>query len=118
VSNHDRTLSTFWNELKPIGVRIPPLTCWPDHRTESVADASILRNARTWAIVIIIDLINWFKLPAHAQYAISTIRMSHDEERANGVGLEQKSDRAPRHWLDPLVRRLRRGGCGNQILQF
>jgi hypothetical protein len=29
--------------------------------------------------------------------------MSHDEERAAGVRLKQKRDRAPRHWLDPLV---------------
>ena len=32
-----------------------------------------------------------------------TIRMSHDEERARGARLEQQPDRAPRHWLDPLV---------------
>ena len=29
--------------------------------------------------------------------------MSHDEERARGTRLEQQRDRAPRHWLDPLV---------------
>ena len=29
--------------------------------------------------------------------------MSHDEERANGGRFQQKLDRAPRRWLDPLV---------------
>ena len=33
-----------------------------------------------------------------------TIRMSHAEERASDAQLEQQGDRAPRHWLDPLVR--------------
>jgi hypothetical protein len=42
-----------------------------------------------------------------------TIRMSHDEERAEGVPLEQQRDRAHRHWLHPLVRpaRLLRISC-------
>src|SRR2546426_11923443 len=34
-----------------------------------------------------------------------TMRMSHDEERGNGVPIRYECDRAPRHWLDPLVRR-------------
>ncbi len=34
---------------------------------------------------------------------LSTTRMSHAEERASGVDLEQHRCRAPRHWLDPLV---------------
>ena len=34
-----------------------------------------------------------------------TTRMSHDEERARSVRLKPQPDRAPRHWLDPLVRR-------------
>ena len=32
-----------------------------------------------------------------------TTRVSHDEERARRVQLEQQRDRAPRHWLHPLV---------------
>ena len=44
--------------------------------------------------------------------------MSHDEERVDNVRLEQVRHRAPRHWLDPLVRRFRRLGCGNQIVEF
>src|SRR6266516_2791830 len=34
----------------------------------------------------------------------STIRMSHDEERASDIPLEPQRHRAPRHWLHPLVR--------------
>src|SRR6266850_288127 len=33
----------------------------------------------------------------------STIRMSHDEERARGVPCQDQRERAPRHWLHPLV---------------
>ena len=33
-----------------------------------------------------------------------TTRVSHDEERADGLRRQAKRDRAPRHWLDPLVR--------------
>jgi hypothetical protein len=29
--------------------------------------------------------------------------MSHDEERVNGSRVRDKRDRAPRHWLNPLV---------------
>jgi hypothetical protein len=31
--------------------------------------------------------------------------MSHDEERVNGTRIRDKRDRAPRHWLNPFVRR-------------
>jgi hypothetical protein len=31
--------------------------------------------------------------------------MSHDEERAKGIRFQNEADRAPRHWLDPLVGR-------------
>ncbi len=34
------------------------------------------------------------------------MRMSHDEERASDAGLRQKCDRAPRYWLDPIVKSL------------
>src|SRR5437016_3136358 len=30
-------------------------------------------------------------------------RMSHDEERVNGGGVQDEYGRAPRHWLNPLV---------------
>jgi len=30
--------------------------------------------------------------------------MSHDEERVNRAAIWEKGDRAPRHWLNPLVR--------------
>ena len=33
-----------------------------------------------------------------------TMRMSHDEERVNGTRNRDKRKRAPRHWLNPLVR--------------
>ncbi len=33
-----------------------------------------------------------------------TTRVSHDEERAGGFRMQGERDRAPRHWLDPLVR--------------
>jgi hypothetical protein len=39
--------------------------------------------------------------------AISTIRVRHDEERACRFRLEQQRNRAPRHWLHPLVERSR-----------
>ena len=32
-----------------------------------------------------------------------TMRMSHEEERVNGAGMQQKPERAPPHWLNPLV---------------
>jgi hypothetical protein len=28
--------------------------------------------------------------------------MNHDEERADGAGFQHQTDRASRHWLDPL----------------
>ena len=31
--------------------------------------------------------------------------MSHDEERGNGARARNNRDRAPRHWLNPLVSR-------------
>jgi hypothetical protein len=34
------------------------------------------------------------------------MRMSHDEERANRARIQYEGDRAPRHWLNPLVRRI------------
>jgi hypothetical protein len=37
--------------------------------------------------------------------AAPKMRMSHDEERANGSRVWDKRDRAPRHWLNPLVGR-------------
>jgi hypothetical protein len=29
--------------------------------------------------------------------------MSHEEERANGAPMRNKPERAPPHWLNPLV---------------
>jgi hypothetical protein len=39
----------------------------------------------------------------HAWIEHRTKRVSHDEERAKGAGLQNEYDRAPRHWLDPLL---------------
>ena len=44
-----------------------------------------------------------------------TIRMSRDEERAAGIRLKPQYHRAPRHWLDPLVRRFRFRGRENPM---
>jgi len=30
--------------------------------------------------------------------------MSHEEERVNGSQMRNKAERAPPHWLDPLVK--------------
>jgi hypothetical protein len=43
------------------------------------------------------------RLAEGASCSQRTTRMSHDEERARGVRLKPQPDRAPRHWLDPLV---------------
>jgi len=46
--------------------------------------------------------------------------MSHDEERVNGGGFEDEHDRAPRHWLNPLVElsRYAAAGVGRFSFQF
>jgi hypothetical protein len=40
-----------------------------------------------------------------------TMRMSHEEEPVNGTRNRNKPDRAPPHWLNPLVRRLAGGAA-------
>jgi hypothetical protein len=41
--------------------------------------------------------------------------MSHDEERVSDARLKQQPHRAPRHWLDPLVRRFPLAGRENPM---
>src|ERR1041385_960289 len=41
---------------------------------------------------------------ANSMLCRPTWRMSHDEERANSVRVRNEYARAPRHWLNPLVR--------------
>jgi hypothetical protein len=44
-----------------------------------------------------------------------TSRMSHDEERLNGFRTRNKPERAPPHWLDPLVSSSRREKTKNTV---
>src|ERR1035437_5648869 len=38
-----------------------------------------------------------------ARFIDLTTRMSHEEERVNGARMRYQPQRAPRHWLNPLV---------------
>ena len=62
MRDNDRTIAVLWRELKPIVLGIPGCIRRPHDGTEMVAHALELRNARARAVVIVVDLMDWFKL--------------------------------------------------------